>query len=127
MSSLQAGELSPSDAIDIIALSLRDNLERFNVPINIQNAGQVANILSAQLLPKSPLSRFVLTRLKSDKLPEFSFAEAESHALERGVAVIAINIQHGIDIEAPHAAAAILLSKLRELGHLPSSSDIKEI
>ena len=123
---MESGDLLPSVALDILISIIRENLEECGAPANIQNAGQIANLVSASLLPGRFLSRFTANGVERGVLPEFSTVQSEPHALERGVAVLMSNIVLDREAYIPRDAASQLWKLLKSRGHLPKPEDIWE-
>jgi hypothetical protein len=123
---LNRGALAPQPALDMLLSVIRENLERFGVPANIQNAGQIANMVRAHLLPNDAWSRVVLRQMEQGKRPDFSAMPAEPHAIERGVAVTVYGIPNSRAADAPRVAAKVLHDLLESQGHLPRPEDVRE-
>lgn len=117
----ESGNLSPDDALGILASVIRGHLDDYKVPHNIQNAGQIGSYISAELFPEHIMSRGC-----KGKPPDFSDSEPEPHAIERGMAILLGRIKESADSNMPSAAASKLYDRLKDLGHLPRPEDFFE-
>jgi len=122
----ERAELSEDGALALLERVILKNLEELGIPPNIQNCCQIANHITAVLLPDEPLSRWVIESIKSGSLPVYSHSKAEDHGIERGVAVILLGISRCSRVDVPHDAASRLLRRIEELGHLPEPEEIRE-
>jgi hypothetical protein len=124
---VEEGKMSPEEALNRLVSIIGENLEAFGVPANIRNAGEVADIISAQLRPLNLLGRLTLSRIQRGSWPDFSPYPPEIHAIERGVAVILLGFNNSkFYPNAPHRAANEIRSLLEARGHLPRPEEVGE-
>ena len=120
------GESSFDEAVSNISEIIRENIAVYSVMENAQNAAQIANLLTAELYPKDPLSMFVLKGVGSGRLPEFSNEPPSENALLQGCAVLAVNLAQSYHFESPNAEAARLLEAIERSGLLPELKSVRE-
>lgn len=119
---VQNHDVEPADALSTIASVISENLDYLEAVINSQNAGQIANMLVADLYPNDPLSKFILRGLESGSLPELTEEAPDPHAIYRGCAIFAASIRDSYSSDAPKTGGKTIYNLIVKLGCLPADA-----
>lgn len=117
---VQYKNIEPAEAVRVIVEIIQNNLKNLRAVENSINAGQVANLMAAELFPNDPMSKLIRRNVESGLMPELSNEIPHRHSIYRATAVFASLVSNSWSDEAPRRGGKIVDEFIESSGYLPS-------